>query len=178
MDNPLVSIVVPTHNRKISVTRLIDSILLSTYKNFEIIVIDDFSQDGTLDFLNKNFKRNKKIKLIRNKKNLFTAGTRNVGQSEARGELILFVDDDNVVDRKMIEAMVDVFLNDEEIGLAGPINYSFKKNKKILWAGTYRNMFTTKTHHIAKLPRLIETWETPDIPNAFMVRSRIVNIKP
>ncbi|HMS22643.1 MAG TPA: glycosyltransferase family 2 protein [Candidatus Levybacteria bacterium] len=169
---PLVSIVIPTHNRKKSVVRLIHSILQSTYKELEIIVVDDFSVDGTVEYIRSKIS-NKNIKVVRNNKNLFTAGTRNVGQKLSHGEYILFIDDDNVIDRKMIEKMVEIFVIDKKIGEVGPINYSYKKKSKVFWAGTYRNMFTTKTYHLNKIQRK-KYWDTPDVPNAFMVRGEVV----
>lgn len=169
---PLVSIVIPTHNRKKSVVRLIHSILKSTHKELEIIVVDDFSEDKTVEYIHSKIK-NKRLKVVRNKKNLFTAGTRNVGQKMCHGEYMLFIDDDNVIDRKMIEKMIEIFLLDKRIGEVGPINYSYKKKSKVFWAGTYRNMFTTKTYHLDKIQRK-KYWMTPDVPNAFMVKREVV----
>ncbi len=151
-NHPLVSIVIPTHNRKKSVIRLIHSILNSTYKKVEVIVIDDFSSDGTVEYIHSKVK-NRNLKVIRNKKNLFTAGTRNVGQRLSKGEYILFIDDDNVIDLRMIEVIVAVFVLDTKIGEVGPINYSYKKKSKVFWAGTYRNMFTIRTYHLRKIQK-------------------------
>lgn len=171
--NPLVSIVIPTHNRKESVVRLISSILISTYKNIEIIVVDDYSKEDMGSYIKKRIKH-KKVICIRNKRNLFTAETRNVGQKYANGDLILFIDDDNVVDKNMINEMVGVFAEDERVGEVGPINYSWTKKSKIFWSKTYRNMWTTKTYHLTSISSHEKYWTTPDVPNAFMVRSSIV----
>ena len=65
---PLVSIVIPTYNRRYSALRLIDSIQKSTYKNIEVIVIDDYSNDDTSNFLKSKVKSSK-VKIYRNKKN-------------------------------------------------------------------------------------------------------------
>ena len=62
-ETPLVSIVIPTHNRKKSVERLIKSVINSTYKNIEIIVVDDFSSDGSNKYLSNRFKNKKNIKI-------------------------------------------------------------------------------------------------------------------
>ncbi len=174
MTDPLVSIVIPTYKRKEMCLRLLKSILESSYKNIEIIVVDDASPDGTKEFIEKKFSKVKKLNIFKNKKNLFTAGSRNAGQEKASGDYILFIDDDNVVDKYMIEEMLKVFLNDIKVGEVGPINYSNKIRKKIFWTGTYRNMFTTKTYHLTKFPKGKQIWETSDVPNAFMVRADIV----
>lgn len=172
-NDPFVSVVIPTHNRKKSVERLIRSIVKSTYKNWEIIIIDDASNDGTYNHLRSKF-RNRKILVFKNKRNLFTGGTRNVGQKKSKGKYILFIDDDNVVDKNMIQEMVKTFYADPYIGEVGPVNYSFNKKNKIFWTRTARNMWTTKTYHVTKIPRSKKFWETPDVPNAFMVRADVV----
>jgi len=172
----LVSIVIPTHNRRESLERLLRSALVSSYTNIEIIVIDDASSDQTFEYIKKKFAKNNKIKIFRNKKNLYTAGTRNVGQKKAKGEFVLFIDDDNEIDPHMIREMVATFSKDETIGEVGPINYSYAKRNKILWARTNRNMWTSKTNQSRSLTqfRMLDSWSTDDVPNAFMVRRSIV----
>jgi GT2 family glycosyltransferase len=170
-----VSIVIPTHNRKEILKRLLKSIYKSTYKHFEVIVVDDASSDKTVELINKTFSKSN-LRIIRNKKNLYTAGSRNIGLKQCKGELIFFVDDDNVLDKNTIYSLVDVFIKDKNVGAVGPVNYSFSKQKQVLWFKTIRNMLTTKTYQ----PRSISIvknkliWETDDIPNAFMVNANVV----
>jgi GT2 family glycosyltransferase len=176
MLNPLVSIVIPTHNRREMVKKLIKSIFSSTYKNLEIIVVDDASSDETSEFIKKSFPKSKNLIIIKNKNNLFTAASRNVGLKKSTGELIFFIDDDNILDKRAIEELVKIFNNNNLVGEAGPVNYSPNNENTILFLASYRNMWTTKTYQ----PRDIRTfkgkklWETNDIPNAFMVRADIV----
>ncbi|OGH05944.1 MAG: hypothetical protein A2W22_03380 [Candidatus Levybacteria bacterium RBG_16_35_11] len=174
--DPLVSIVIPTYNRKEMVERLINSIFANSYKNLEIIVIDDASPDDTLDYLKKKFAKNKKLKVIKNRKNLFTAGSRNVGIKNSKGELIFFIDDDNVLDKDTVKFLVEEFNIDEKLGEAGPVNYNYNNKKKALWFITKRNMFTTKTSQPRDLNEVFgkKVWETVDIPNAFMVRKSVI----
>jgi len=176
MNQPLVSIIIPTHNRKDKLQRLLKSILISTYKNIEIIVVDDASSDGTFEFVNKYSKKNKKITIIRNKINLFAAGSKNVGQKNASGEFIAFIDDDNVVDKKMIKELVTVLIENNEIGEVGPVNFNYNNKNLILFTKSTRNMWTTKTFHLRTLTpfKFKKYWETDDIPNAFMVRAGIL----
>lgn len=179
MKNPLVSIVVPTYNRKKSLVRLVESIYKSTYKNFEIIVIDDASSDGTYSFIAGKYARRKNFSLYRNSENLFAAGSRNEGIKKSSGELIFFIDDDNVIDKMMIESMVRIFEHDSRIGEVGPVNYSFKNKRKILWAGTKRNMWTTKTSQLRDITDFSksETWETDDVLNAYLVNASLFKRK-
>ena len=176
MSQPLVSIVIPTHNRKTMLLRLLKSIFSSTYKNLEIIIVDDASHDGTSEFIRSKYSKNTKLKIIRNRSNLFAAGSRNVGFKKCRGEYIFFIDDDNVVDKNLISRLVKEFLKDPTIGELGPVNYSFLNKKKILWARTRRNMFTSKTNQSRDLKSFekLKNWETDDVPNAYIVKKSVV----
>ena len=173
MKKSLVSIVIPTHNRKLMLERLLKSVLSSTYTNLEIIVVDDASADGTYKFVKSKFKR---VKVFKNKKNLFTAGSRNEGFKRSKGEFVFFIDDDNILDKYAIEKMVHEFLRDNTIGELGAVNYNPNDRKKILWAYTKRNMWTSKTTQPRTLKGLgnKKIWETVDVPNAFMIRSDVV----
>jgi len=94
-DKPLVSVIIPTFNRKASLTAGLVSILRQTYSNIEVIVVDDGSNDGTSEMID-NFKKNSGmvIKYIRFKhKGYGLARSRNAGLVEANGELILLMDD-------------------------------------------------------------------------------------
>ncbi len=173
---PLVSVIIPTYNRKKLAERLINSILRSTYKNVEIIAVDDASPDGTSEYMKSKFSYNKKVKIFRNKQNMFAAGTKNVGQEKAKGNFILFADDDNVLDSYMIENLVRVFLENPNIGEAGPVYYNFNDKKSVLMSRSTRNMFTTKTYHLRSLAQFknMKIWPTDDVPNSFMVRGDVV----
>lgn len=173
---PFVSIVIPTHNRVDMARRLIKSILEGKYKNYEIILIDDYSSDGTYKILKKEFEKKEKIKIYRNTKNLFTAATRNKGIGLSKGDFIFFIDDDNVLDKRTIAELVSAFLEDVMLGEVGPVNYNFNDKRKILWTRTIRNMFTTKTYQPRQLNGFSrkKSWDTVDIPNAFMVRASVI----
>jgi len=92
---PNFSIIIPTYNREKMVIRAIESVLNQSYKNIEIIVIDDCSTDNTKEIINGLFCKDKRIKYIRTKKNLGGAGARNFGVKESSGEFIAFLDSDD-----------------------------------------------------------------------------------
>ena len=95
----LVSVVIPTYSRNVTLSRAIDSVLQQTYQNLDIIVVDDNSEDSewrksTEDLMEK-YAEEPRIRYIKNKQNLGGSGARNEGIKAARGEYIAFLDDDD-----------------------------------------------------------------------------------
>lgn len=91
INNPLISIIIPTYNRKVEISSCIASLSNQSYKHLEIIIIDDGSTDGTVDFIKNNYAT---IKVIRNEKRCGPSLARNIGIKESKGSLILFIDSD------------------------------------------------------------------------------------
>lgn len=111
-DDPLVTIVIPTFNRKHFVCDAIDSCLAQTYKNLEVIVIDDGSTDGTGDFLGERY--GDLIRYIR-QENQGPAIARNRGIWEASGEFIHFLDADDQLVANKVETCLRYILEHPEI---------------------------------------------------------------
>ena len=100
MTKPLVSVILPTHNRAESITKAIGSVVLQTYENFEIIVVDDCSTDQTPEVLHKLAKEDKRIKIITNDKNLRLVRSLNKGIIFSSGKYIARIDDDDAWSNK------------------------------------------------------------------------------
>lgn len=96
MTNPLVSVVLPTHNRAEFIGCAIKSVLCQTEKNIELIVVDDASTDETPAVLNQFSRIDSRIKILRNSKPLGGGGARNVGIAASTGTWVAFLDDDDV----------------------------------------------------------------------------------
>lgn len=90
---PLVSVVIPTYNRKELLSRAIESVLGQSYANLELIVVDDGSTDGTEECV-KAYSEDKRFKYYY-QNNSGQSAARNLGISNANGELIAFLDSDN-----------------------------------------------------------------------------------
>lgn len=104
MKNPLISLVVPVYNWETYIKKCLDSILSQTYKNFEIIVINDWSKDNTLGIL-WGYK-DPRIKVFsQENKGLWL--TRNVWINHAKWEYILFVDSDDFIEKSCLKNYVD-----------------------------------------------------------------------
>jgi glycosyltransferase involved in cell wall biosynthesis len=92
-NQPTVSIILPTYNRAHLISRAIDSILRQSYTNFELIVIDDASEDGTGEVV-RSFE-DTRLKYVRLSENRGGPAARNVGIGIARGEYVAFQDSDD-----------------------------------------------------------------------------------
>ncbi len=94
-NEPLVTIYIPTYNRVELLKRAIDSVLTQTYKNIEIIIVDDCSPDTTIQFLEKLTKKDSRVRYFQNEKNSGACVSRNKAILEAKGEFITGLDDDD-----------------------------------------------------------------------------------
>ena len=108
MENePLVSVLMTAYNREKFIVEAIDSILASTYTNFELIIVDDCSTDTTVNIAKSYEVKDKRIKVYVNEKNLGDYPNRNRAVSYAKGEFIMFVDSDDKILVEGIERCVE-----------------------------------------------------------------------
>lgn len=127
---PLVSVIMPTHNRSEMLKRAIKSVLSQTYKNFELIVINDGSEDNT-DHVVKS-QNDGRIIYIEHNKPMGSANARNTGIKRAQGEYIAFLDDDDEWRKDNLEIQIPVIANSSpKVGLVyGWMEY-FQNGKSI-----------------------------------------------
>ena len=123
MEKIKVSIIIPVYNNSKYLRDCLNSVLKQTLDNIEIIAIDDYSTDDSFTILKEyQNKYPKKLKIIRNNKNMGVGYTRNLGISMSTGKYIGFVDGDDYINPKMYE---DMYNNGEESGI---YDYSNKKS--------------------------------------------------
>jgi GT2 family glycosyltransferase len=174
---PLISIIIPTYNRKEKLTKLIQSTQKSTYKNLEIIVVDDASIDNTYENIKKLFPD---IKIVRNEKEKFSGETRSIGSKYATGDYIFFLDDDNIIDKYTIENIINVMQYDKSIGIGGPLMFYYN-NPKLIWcAGGKLNRFLRPVHLYSNknveglcLEPILN--DIDYFPNAYIVRKELIS---
>ena len=107
MHNKLVSIVLPTYNGSKYLSESICSILLQTYKNWELIIIDDCSTDDTANIAQFYVDQDKRISLLHNDKNMKLPYSLNKGFRAAKGELLTWTSDDNMYFPDALETMAN-----------------------------------------------------------------------
>lgn len=174
----LVTVVIPTFNRKEMLMRCIASVLKSTYSKLEIIVADDASKDDTKDEVLKNYGSLKNFKYFKNEKEMMLSATINKALTIAKGKYIFILDDDNVIEKKCIEELISTFERYKEVGIVGPLAIYYSKRNRIMHAGTLRSKFMRR----AIYPNANEVWknrikageEREDFANAFMFRKDLL----
>ena len=108
---PLISVYIPTYNRLDLLKRAVQSVQNQTYKNFEIIIVDDNSSDGTQDFLVGLTKVDSRIRYFFKDKNSGACVSRNIAINLAQGELITGLDDDDYFLPHRLEFFLDYWVN-------------------------------------------------------------------
>ncbi len=134
----MISVVILNWNGKKVTADCLDSVKGQTFKNYEVILVDNASDDGSCGYLKKKFPF---VKLIRNEENLGYAGGNNVGVKSARGKYILILNNDVILDRSFLS---ELWKNRNKADILGVKNYYFNK-KNVIWAvGSSVNKFTMR----------------------------------
>jgi hypothetical protein len=179
----LCSIIVLNYNSKLYLKKCLDSFVKQTYPNFEVIVVDNASTDGSLKIL-KSFP---KVRLIKNKSNLGFAGGNNVGIKKSKGEYVAIIDSDTIADKNWLSELVRVAETDKKIGVVGGKVYHLisgqKKSNILQYAGgklhKFLNfyLFTTKRGNNKKDVGQYEKIKETDFVYgcAFLVKRSVIN---
>lgn len=110
-NSKLITVYIPTYNRLELLKRAVQSVQSQTYKNFEIIIVDDNSSDGTQDFLVGLAKVDSRIRYFFKDKNSGACVSRNIAINLAQGELITGLDDDDYFLPHRLEFFLDYWVN-------------------------------------------------------------------
>ena len=92
--NPLISVIMPAYNSERYIKKAVESVLFQTYTNWELLIIDDASSDGTYKILSEI--SDDRIRIFRNETNQGVAYSRNLGAKKASGEWLAFLDSDDM----------------------------------------------------------------------------------
>jgi GT2 family glycosyltransferase len=145
---PLISIVLPCYNCKDLIRPSINSFLKTRYKNYEINVVDDVSTDGTYEILKKEFAKNKKINIYRNKINSGPSVTRNKGISKSTGKYIAFLETDMEVEPGWLGFLVKEMENNKRLGAVHSKVLDLNKRDRIQAVGILYDPHTFWVYNI------------------------------
>ncbi|MBB1284680.1 glycosyltransferase family 2 protein [Flavisolibacter sp. BT320] len=114
---PIVSVLMTAYNREAYIAEAIESVLASTFTDFELLIVDDCSTDKTVTIANSYAQKDARITVFQNEKNLTQFGNRNKAAALANGKYIKFVDSDDIIYSHTLAAMVDAMNKFPEAGL-------------------------------------------------------------
>ena len=136
-----ISVLIPTYNVEKFVEKAIRSIMLQTYSDLEIIIVDDCSTDNTFHILQQLAKEDSRIKLFRNETNKIIAKTLNLALDQATGKYIARMDGDDIADTRRIEILYKYLQENPNIMLVGSNLFSIDENDNILQEEIYPQDF-------------------------------------
>lgn len=169
--NNIISIIITTRNRKESLFKCLKSVKSSSLKTSlaEIIVVDDNSNDGSEKLTKKDLKI-KKGNIFHLSQQVMMVKARNLGIKKSTGKYLIFVDDDNLIDKIMIQELVDFAKNNNQVGIVGPSMYNQKGKKYFDYQKI--NFFTGAT--TMKKDLSSKTFCLSDgIPNVFLIKREV-----
>lgn len=124
---PLISIVVPHMNAKTIISDFLDSLKKQTFRDFETIIVDNGSSDGSSGFIKKKYPW---VKLIRNEENHGFSGGNNDGMRIAKGDYILLLNNDLILDKDFIKILFDERDSGDILG----VKSYYYDEKNVIWA--------------------------------------------
>lgn len=135
---PMVSVVIPVYNEEKRLGKCIHSILQQTCQDFEVIVVNDGSTDGTVEIINQYITQYKEKVICINKKNGGMASARNCGIAIARGKYITFMDSDDYVDRDYLMTLISA-AEEHGCNMVCSGQYKVREDEKIIRSVIYKS---------------------------------------
>lgn len=122
MNTPLVSVLMTVYNREKYIAEAIESVIASTYQNWELIIVDDQSKDRSVEIAREYEKKDNRIKLYINEVNLGDYPNRNRAASHAKGKYLKYLDADDMIYKYTLNYMVEAMENEESAALGLSVN--------------------------------------------------------
>lgn len=132
---PLVSVIIANYNHKDLLGRCLESVFESNYPYFEVVLVDNASTDGSIEFVKDRFGKKNSLRIIQNYENSGFAGGSNAGIELADGKYLVFLNNDTEVDKNWLWELVKVMESDRSIGAAQCKLISMCDKKRFYSAG-------------------------------------------
>ena len=126
---PEISVIVPVYNVEKYLPQCLDSILGSTFKDIEVILVDDCGKDNSRAICDEYAAKDKRVRVISNPHNMGLSASRNNGFDKARGKDIAFIDSDDFIDVTMYEKLYNA-MEREKVDMAGCNAWSYEEENK------------------------------------------------
>ena len=141
--SPLVSVLMTAYNREKYIAEAIQSVLVSTYERFELIIVDDCSTDNTVEIASIYAAKDSRIRLFLNDENLGDYPNRNRAATYAKGEYLMYVDSDDAIKIDHISRALEVvgFWPDVKLVLPSRMHDNFRGTKKYKPSDAYYQHF-------------------------------------
>jgi GT2 family glycosyltransferase len=175
---PLVSLVIPTHDRRDKLLRLLASVDEPALDGvLELIVVTDVCVDDTAAAVRQEFPH--VVLLEERATNLWRNGARRLGAGVARGRYVFFVDDDNVLEPGCVSALVEDMSRYADVGVLGPVSYHYPRSRGVWCAGAVLTKLGIVDYRATGAvpasewrPGLLAACDY--LPNAYMVRAEVL----
>lgn len=139
--NPLVTVIIPVYNVEEYLRQCLDSVLAQTYKNLEVILVDDGSTDSSIKICQEYCDRDERFKLYK-KENGGASSARNLGLEKASGDYLFFLDSDDWIDVDAINKMVHIALHEDvDFVFSEAIAFDDKTGKTYLEKYSYHKQY-------------------------------------
>ena len=117
MKNNLVSIITPSYNSSRFIVECVNSVISQTFQNWEMIIVDDCSNDNSRDIISDLSAKDERIESIFLKENIGAAEARNIAIRQAKGKYIAFLDSDDIWNEDKLENQIS-FMNEKDIAFS------------------------------------------------------------
>ena len=138
---PLVSVLIVSYRAKDLLERCIHAVFNTDYPQLEVIVVDNGSKDGTVEYIRDQFCADYPVCLIENQENVGPSLARNLGLQVARGTYVAFLDNDTEPDPHWLKTVIDVMESDHSIGACQCKLLLMSDHRVIDYAGDYLSQF-------------------------------------
>lgn len=167
----LISIVIPVYNRRDIVSKSVDSALNQNYPNFEIIIVDNNSTDGTFDYLNEKYGSESKIKLFQNETNLGPVRNWIKGIEEAKGKYVKLLFSDDWLESNYLLSVSKYFNEDSVCLFYTPVLIHSDKSSVFFYKTYSKNKQIPSNKFVANL---LLGYKTPVSPGCAIFTKKIL----
>tara|TARA_B100000927_G_scaffold289146_1_gene285181 strand:+ start:457 stop:1434 length:978 start_codon:yes stop_codon:yes gene_type:complete len=114
----LISLIIPSYNKESYILETLESINNQSFNDWECIIVDDFSDDNSIEIINSFIKDKSKFKLIPKNINTGASSCRNIGLAQAKGKFVIFLDADDIITKQCLKLRYDFMNKKTELGFS------------------------------------------------------------